>query len=140
MDVLGAEGVDGDRRDERRVDAAGEPDHDVGEAVLGAVVAGAEDERLVQLGVRVEQLDELVVDRGLVAHRRLADDDRRQRPLRDPSTRVEQPLAVHGGHRDVDDHQLGRNCGPRASRLPSASNASEQPSKTSSSWPPTWLT
>ena len=55
MHVLGAEGVGGDDGDDRRVDAAGQPDHDVGEAVLGAVVAGAEDERLVQLGVRVEQ-------------------------------------------------------------------------------------
>ena len=38
----GAEGVGGDHGDERRVDAAGQPDHDVGEAVLGDVVAGGE--------------------------------------------------------------------------------------------------
>ena len=32
------------------------------------------------------------------------------------------------------------NCGPRSTRVPVESNASDAPSKTSSSWPPTWLT
>ena len=48
-DPVGAERLDGDRRRERRVDAAGEPDDGLREAVLAHVVAGAEDERLVDL-------------------------------------------------------------------------------------------
>ena len=54
-DVLGAERVGRDRGDERRVDAAGEADEHVGEAVLADVVAGAEHERLVDLVHRLEQ-------------------------------------------------------------------------------------
>ncbi len=53
--VLGAERVGGDARDERRVDATRQADDDVGEAVLADVVAGAEHERLVDLGDRIEQ-------------------------------------------------------------------------------------
>ena len=47
--VLRAERVDRDGGDQRRVDPAGEPDHRVGEAVLRDVVAGAEDQCLVDL-------------------------------------------------------------------------------------------
>ena len=43
--VVGAERVAGDRRDQRRVDAAGEPEHAPSEAVLAHVVAQARDER-----------------------------------------------------------------------------------------------
>ena len=45
-----ARGVGGDRGHERRVDPAGQPDDCVGEAVLGQVVPGPEDEGLVDLG------------------------------------------------------------------------------------------
>ena len=65
-----------------------------------------EHERLVQLGVRGQRIDELVVQRRVVGHRDLADDDGRQRLLGDPASRVEQALAVHRRHRDVDDEQL----------------------------------
>ena len=44
-DAVGAERVDGHQRDERRVDPAAEPEHDVLEAVLARVVARAEHER-----------------------------------------------------------------------------------------------
>ena len=54
-DVLGPERVDRDRRDERRVDAAGEADQHVAEAVLAHVVARAEHQRLVDLVHRREQ-------------------------------------------------------------------------------------
>ena len=52
--VLPAQGVDGDGRHQGRVDAAGEPDHRVGEPVLAHVVAGPEHQRLVDLGLGVE--------------------------------------------------------------------------------------
>ena len=50
-DVLGAERVDGDGGDEAGVDAAGEGDQRLLEAVLVHVVARAEDERVVDLGL-----------------------------------------------------------------------------------------
>ena len=40
--AFGSERIDGDRRRQRRIDAAGEPEHDAGEAVLGDVVAQPE--------------------------------------------------------------------------------------------------
>jgi NAD+ synthase (glutamine-hydrolysing) len=49
-DPVGAESIDGQQRDERRVDATRERQADVLEAVLGDVVAEAEDERGVDLG------------------------------------------------------------------------------------------
>ena len=55
-DPLGAEGVDREQRDERRVDAARERQPDMPEAVLGDVVAQAEDERAVDLGEVGERL------------------------------------------------------------------------------------
>ncbi len=44
-----AEGVGGDGGDERRVDATGQADDDVGEPVLDHVIAGTERERFVDL-------------------------------------------------------------------------------------------
>ena len=64
-DLLGAERVDGDGRHERGVDAAAEPEDDVLEAVLAHVVARAEHERGVDLGVGVEQVDDLAGGGGL---------------------------------------------------------------------------
>ena len=52
--LAGAERVAGDRGHERRVDAAREAQHHVGEPVLGHVVAGAEDEGPVDLLHRLE--------------------------------------------------------------------------------------
>ena len=48
-DAVRAERLDGERRRERRVDAAGEADDGLREAVLAEVVAGAEHERRVDL-------------------------------------------------------------------------------------------
>ncbi len=50
----GAEGVHGDRGDQRRVDTAGQPQHDRGEPVLADVVAGAGDHRGVELSGGVQ--------------------------------------------------------------------------------------
>ncbi len=58
-DALGAERVSGQAGDERRVDPAGEAEHDALEAVLAHVVAQAERERAVDLGLdRRERLGE----------------------------------------------------------------------------------
>ncbi len=64
--ALGAEGVDRDEGDQRRVDPAREPDDHVLEAALGHVVARAEDERRVDLGVGVEQLRQIPARRRRV--------------------------------------------------------------------------
>ena len=45
--AIGAERIDGDRQRQRRIDAAGQPEHDAGEAMLADVVAHAEHERAV---------------------------------------------------------------------------------------------
>ena len=62
--VLGPERVDRDRRDQRGVDAAREPDEHVGEAVLAHVVAGAEHQRLVDLLHRRQQRLDARLRRG----------------------------------------------------------------------------
>ncbi len=99
--------VGGDHRDERRVDAAGQADHDVAEAVLHDVVARAEHERLVQLGDRVERRRQRIGDGlGALADGGGRDLDRRQRCLRLATARVEQALAVDRGDRHVDDEQV----------------------------------
>ena len=59
MHALRPERVDRERRDERRVDPAGEPEHDVAEAVLADVVAEGEHERpphLLELGLERDDL------------------------------------------------------------------------------------
>ena len=86
-----AERVDGDRRNERRVDATGKPEDHRGEAVLAGVVAGRGDECVVDVGVRAligrdagrstlvrlhrrgAQIDPLHRHRRAVAHRDRAD-------------------------------------------------------------------
>ncbi len=70
--AVGPERVDGDQRDERRVDAAAEPEHDVLEAVLRDVVARAEHERPVDLLDDVERRRDRVLAERRVA-RALAD-------------------------------------------------------------------
>ena len=57
MDVVGTEGVGGDRGDECGVDTAGQADADVGETALDDIVAGGGDECAVQLGHRLEGRD-----------------------------------------------------------------------------------
>ena len=58
--AVGAERVDGDQRDERGVDAAGEAEDDRAEAVLLDVVAEAEEER----GVDLVEVAERLLDAG----------------------------------------------------------------------------
>ena len=67
LDVLGAEGVDGDDGGEAGIDAAGEADERLAEAVLADVVAGAEDEGVVDLADGVEGLGHALRQRLAVA-------------------------------------------------------------------------
>ncbi len=53
--VIRTQGIDGDDGHERRIDATGQADHGVGEAVLLQVVACAQHECLIDLGVLVER-------------------------------------------------------------------------------------
>jgi hypothetical protein len=103
-DLIGPQGVDCDGGDERRVDAARQPDQDAGEAVLPHVVAGTEDERLVDLlhGWE-ERLDPrfLVLTESRFAHR-----DLRQGGRPRSAPRVEQATPERGTHLDVDDQQV----------------------------------
>ena len=103
--ALGAEGVDGDEGHQRRVDPAREPDDHVLEAALGHVVARAEDERRVDLGVGVEQLGDRTARGGRVraALGRVGPEvghHRRHLARRRPRTRVAQ--AGGAGGLDVD--------------------------------------
>ena len=96
----------------RGVDAAGQADHHVGEAVLLDVVAGAEHQRLVHLVVAAEE----VGDRRLPADSRVGGRrgdvgdpgqlDQRELLVGRPATRVEQPLAVDRLHVEVDHQQV----------------------------------
>ena len=135
--VLGAERVDGDGGDERRVDAAREADDHVGEAVLVDVVAGAEHERLVDLvpGVSIGST------RGRRRARRCALahlDSGSAAPAR-PAGRAAAcgTSAARRGRRPAGPR---RTAGAGRRARPCASKTSDAPSKTSSSWPPTWLT
>ena len=107
-----AERVDRDQQHERRVDATGQPDHDVLEAVLGHVVAGGEHERRIDLGVGVEQLGDLAADLGLRAVvGGLADGgERRHARLelarRRPLACLAQPRGRRGVRVDVAEQQV----------------------------------
>ena len=117
MHVVGPERVDRDARHDRRVDPAGQADDDVVEAVLRAIVAGAEHQRVVQLAVGIERRGDRADGRIVVDDRFGGHLDRREQRLGDPATRVEQPFAVHGWHRHVDDHQVVDELrGPRQQR------------------------
>ena len=151
--ALGAERVGGEAGDERRVDPAGEAEHDVREAVLLDVVAQAERERRVDLGLERR-------DRRRQRARRPR---RRRRPL---AARRDAGSAGQHGHARRAAGEIGertaprwpasrrraaaaasrstsqtssssRNCAARAIVSPVWSTTKECPSKTSSSWPPT---
>ncbi len=106
MDVIGTEGIDGDAGDDGRVDATRQRDHDVVETVLGAVVACAEHQCVVQLAIRVERLGDRDRCWRLVDDRSVADDHGREQRVGHPASRIEQPLAVHRRHRHVDHEQI----------------------------------
>ena len=110
-----AQGRGGEGRGERRVDAAGEAEHDGREAALAHVVAQAEDERAV----------DLLLER------------RADRAAREP--RALGTASAASWHVD-DDEVLLEVAGAQRSSGRVGSKPIEWPSKISSSLPPTWLT
>ena len=105
--VLGAEGVDGHAGHDRGVDTARQADDHIGEAVLAHVVAGAEHQRRVELGIGRERLDQPRLDDARGEARLLADGDERQVIDGGAATGVDEPLAIHGFNDDVGDEQFG---------------------------------
>ena len=71
-----------------------------------AVVASAQDEGVVQLVDRVEQIGDRPLQPFRLLHRFGGHEHRRQRPLRRAPARVEQSLAVGRDDRHVDDHEI----------------------------------
>ena len=64
LHVVGAEGVGADGGGEGGVDAAGEAHKSLGEAVLPDVVAGADDQRIVDLGGALQNLSHAGLSEG----------------------------------------------------------------------------
>ena len=110
MHAVGAERLDAQRRRQRRVDPAGEPDHDVAEAVLRHVVVQPELEREPHLLQVVELRRELRVRRLRLLARRCELELRcrhlhavaRQRA----AAHVAQPAPDRSDGIEVDDEQL----------------------------------
>ncbi len=93
--------------DDRGVDPAGEPDDDVGEAVLAHVVAGAQHQRLVQLGVGSQFGRDPGRWWGAIAPERcIGDVDQGHLDLGSPAAWIEQALAVHGLDVHLGDQQF----------------------------------
>ena len=143
--ALGAERLDAQRRGQRRVDPAGEPDHDVAEAVLRHVVVQPELEREPHLLQVVELLRRAAGARppparaAARARSRVALHARRARGRARAAAR-----RAAAGRPRRRDRRRRRAAPPRsrrhgASTSPSSSSTTEWPSKISSSWPPTAL-
>ena len=111
MDAVGAEGLGRERGRERRVDAAGDADHDLAEAVLLNVVAQAELEAEPHLLEVVDKRgDRWARGRRLPVCRRLEGHDRRLRQLIDlarerAASDVAKPARDHRLGLDVDDEE-----------------------------------
>ena len=111
MHAVGPERTHGDRRGQRRVDPAREPDHDLAEAVLRHVVAQAELERLAHLLQVVERLRRHRPHELSLLLRRLEHDLQRRRDRRalagqGAPPHVAQPPPDGGRRIEVDDEQL----------------------------------
>ena len=110
---------------------------------LRDVVAGAEHQRLVDLAHRRERRRRPAAARVGRVGRRRGDDETSTTGsgvVGGPAPGVEQALAERRADLEVDDQRRSSNWAARATSSPSASNTIDAPSKTSSSWPPTWLT
>ena len=129
MDVLRTQGVDGDSRHERGVDAPRQADDRVGEAVLAEIIAGPQHERLVDLGLLPERRGGRRDGTRPGVTGRLA-----HRPRRQGASTPSEDLATS------TVSTVSRNAGAAATAAPDGSMTKEAPSKTSSSCPPTWLT
>ena len=144
--ALGPERVDRDQRHQRGVDPAREPDHDALEAVLLDVVARAERERGVDLGLvaRAARRRRRRACPAARARRRSSVPgvaDLGQHPVR---RRAQARVAQPRGQRRAAGRRSRTSAPPRTaararSRGPRGRRRRECPSKTSSSWPPTRL-
>ena len=147
MHALRAERLDGERGDERRVDPAGDADHDLAEAVLLDVVAQPELEREPHLLQRRRASARSAGDaRARRRARGDADVHDRRPAVRSPrscssarrrTSRRRRAITASGSTSTTSS--ASSNPGARASTSPSSSSTTEWPSKTSSSWPPTAL-
>jgi hypothetical protein len=99
------ERVDGHARDDGGVDAARQADDHIGEPVLEHVVAGAQHQRVVQLGIGLGQRV-MRAGSGRRGRRLLADQHQAHLLVGAAATRVEQALAVHRLDDEVGDEQL----------------------------------
>src|SRR6185437_7618898 len=136
--VRAADGVGGNGGHHRRIDAAAHPEHHRVEPVLADVVAVAStsarqtSDSSVSGGVRPS---------GPVSGRSGTGGGSgatvRSIGMVEPAGKASDSAA---GSSSSTRYTPSTNCGARASRLPSAATTNESPSKTSSSWPPTWLT
>ena len=104
--MVGAQGIDSDTRNDRRIDAARQTNDHIGELVLVHVVACAEHQCLIHLGNRVEQWRNanrrlMKLSNGLVA-----DEHGWQQRVGHPTARIEQALAEYRRNVDVGDHQF----------------------------------
>ena len=104
-DLLGAQRVDRDRGDQRRVDPARQPDEHVGETVLAHVVARADHEGFVHLlhrrERRLQAIHTLVLGEMSFAHQHFG-----QRRRTRTTTRIEEPTTERRTHVDVDDQEV----------------------------------
>ena len=119
MDPLGAERVDSHRRDHRRVDAAGQPEHDAGKAVLVDVVAQAHDTSAPVGLLKVRQCCLGAIDAAPNASRLLPGDDlnrllelrhlegERAVTVKAEGATVEDKLVLRAVLVDVDHRQAG---------------------------------
>ncbi len=126
---LGAERIGGEAGDQRRVDPTGETEHDARKPFLLHVVAQAQAQRGVDLGLRGASGGQ----RAAAGHRRGA----MWRVL--ALSRGSALLAAAPARRDRGRRSAASssNCAARAIVAPVGSSTKECPSKTSSSWPPT---
>ncbi len=112
MHVRWPQRVGGHHGHQRGIDPSGQPDDDIGEAVLVHIVAGAEHQRGVHLRHRVERRRDGRGSGLLMGGRRVADRHHAEGPGRHPPSRVEQALAEHRPHIEVDhEHVLGEGSG-----------------------------
>ena len=105
-DVLGAERVDGNRRDQGRVDAARQTHEHLRETVLTHVVTRPEHERFVDLAHRCERRLDTRGD-PFVEWMRVAHRDHRKCGRVDAPSRIALTLVERGSHVDIEDQQVG---------------------------------
>ena len=104
--MVGAQRVDRHAGDDGRVDAARQADDHIGETVLAHVVAGAQHDRLIQLGIGRQRRGHARRDRLVVHDGMLGYQQRGHRLNGHATPGVQQALAIDGLDLDIGDHQF----------------------------------